>query len=106
VSRPGLDCKGPGRARSLDTLAIMSDLDVRRPELLGVRRTGTVRWFDDEKGYGRITADDGEVLFVHFTGIVGEGFRSLEAGQRVSFVWGGGIQDHGRHRAESVQSEN
>jgi hypothetical protein len=40
----------------------MSDLDVRRPDLLGVRRTGTVRWWKDEKGYGRITADDGDLL--------------------------------------------
>ncbi|WP_198016984.1 cold shock domain-containing protein [Nocardioides sp. CF8] len=35
------------------------DLDVRRPDLLDVGRTGTVRWFKQEKGYGRITADDG-----------------------------------------------
>lgn len=82
-----------------------SDLDVRRPELLGVRRSGTVRWFKEEKGYGRITADDGEVLFVHFSGIVADGYRSLREGQRVSFVWNGGIQDHGRHTAEDVRAE-
>lgn len=79
------------------------DLDIRRPELQGVRRSGTVRWFKDETGYGRITADDGEVLFVHFSSIVADGYRVLEAGQRVSFVWNGGIQDHGRHRAEDVR---
>lgn len=81
------------------------DLDIRRPELKGVRRPGTVRWFSEEKGYGRITADDREVLFVHFSGIEDEGYRSLEPGQRVTFVWNGGIQDHGRHRAESVRPE-
>jgi cold shock protein len=43
---------------------------VRRSELLAVQRTGTVRWFKKEKGYGGITADDGEVLFVHFSDIV------------------------------------
>jgi cold shock protein len=59
--------------------------------------------YEDDKGYGRITADDGEVLFVHFSSIVAEGYRSLEPGQRVSFVWNGGIQDHGRHRAEDVR---
>lgn len=78
-------------------------LDIRRPELRGVRRPGTVRWFKDDKGYGRITADDGEVLFVHFSAIEVEGYRALEPGQRVTFVWNGGIQDHGRHRAESVR---
>jgi CspA family cold shock protein len=82
-----------------------NDLDIRRPELTGVRRKGTVRWFKEEKGYGRVTADDGEVLFVHFSGIEGEGYRTLEPGQRVTFVWNGGIQDHGRHRAESVRLE-
>lgn len=79
------------------------DLDIRRPDLLGVRRTGTVHWYKAEKGYGRITADDGEVLFVHFADIVADGYRSLEAEQRVGFVWHGGIQDHGRHRAEEVR---
>ena len=81
------------------------DLDIRRPDLQGVRRTGTVRWFKDDKGYGRITADDGEVLWFHFSSIEMDGYRALEKGQRVSFVWNGGIQDHGRHRAEDVQSE-
>jgi cold shock protein len=80
-------------------------LDVRRPDLRGARRVGTVRWFKDDKGYGRITADDGEVLFVHYSGIVGEGFRSLAEGQRVSFVWNGGEADHGRHVAEDVRIE-
>jgi CspA family cold shock protein len=78
------------------------DLDIRRPDLEDVRRTGTVRWYKDEKGYGRITADDGEVLFVHFSGIVGDGYRSLAEGDRVSFVWRGGVVDHERHVAESV----
>jgi cold shock protein len=81
------------------------DLDIRRPELLGVRRSGTVRWYKEDKGYGRITADDGEVLFVHFSAIVADGYRSLEAGQRVSFAWNGGIQDHGRHQADDVRVE-
>jgi CspA family cold shock protein len=81
------------------------DLDVRRPDLEGVRRTGSVRWYKDEKGYGRITADDGEVLFFSFSAIGGDGYRALESGQRVTFVFNGGIQDHGRHRADSVRPE-
>jgi CspA family cold shock protein len=84
----------------------MDDLDIRRPELRGVRRSGTVRWFKDEKGYGRITADDGEVLFVHVSGIAGEGFRALEQGERVSFVWDGSEGDHGRHAAVDVRVES
>ena len=79
------------------------DLDVRRPELLDVEREGTVRWFKAEKGYGRITANDGEVLFVHFSDILAEGYRALEEGQRVRFIWRGGIQAHGRHHAEDVR---
>ena len=79
------------------------DLDIRRPDLRGVRRTGTVRWFKADKGYGRITADDGEVLFVHFSSIVMDGYHVLEADQRVDFVWSGGVVDHGRHVAEDVR---
>jgi cold shock protein len=84
---------------------VSRDLDIRRPDLEGVRRFGTVRWYKDDKGYGRITAEDGEVLFVHFSAIEMDGYRSLSEGQRVSFVWRGGIQDHGRHRAEEVRVE-
>ena len=76
---------------------------MRRPELLDVQRTGTVRWLKEEKGYGRITADDGEVLFVHVSDIAAEGYRSLVADQKVQFSWRGGIVDHGRHHAEDVR---
>jgi cold shock CspA family protein len=60
----------------------------------------------DEKGYGRITADDGEVLFVHFSGIVRDGSGSLDQGDRVSFMWNGGIVDHGRHVAEDCSARD
>src|ERR687894_709542 len=47
---------------------------------------GTVKWFNEEKGYGFISPDEGgEDLFVHYSGIVGEGFRSLEEGDKVSY---------------------
>ena len=42
---------------------------------------------------------------MHFSGIVGEGFRSLNQGDRVSFTWNGGIVDHGRDVAENVRRE-
>jgi CspA family cold shock protein len=47
---------------------------------------GTVKWFSDEKGYGFISPDEGgEDLFVHHTSIVGQGFKSLEEGQKVTY---------------------
>jgi CspA family cold shock protein len=47
---------------------------------------GTVKWFNGEKGYGFIEPDDGsEDVFVHYTGIVGSGFRSLEEGEKVTY---------------------
>ncbi len=46
---------------------------------------GTVKWFNAEKGFGFISRDDGDDVFVHQTAIVGEGYRSLDEGQRVSF---------------------
>ncbi|MGV9268525.1 cold-shock protein [Kitasatospora sp. NPDC003701] len=50
------------------------------------RQSGTVKWFNAEKGYGFITPESGPDLFVHFRAIQGEGFKSLEEGQRVTFV--------------------
>jgi len=48
--------------------------------------TGTVKWFSDEKGFGFITPDGGgRDLFVHFSGITGDGYRSLSEGAKVSF---------------------
>ncbi len=46
---------------------------------------GKVKWFNSEKGYGFIECNNGEDVFVHFTGIQEEGFRNLEEGQDVSF---------------------
>ena len=50
------------------------------------RETGTVKWFNDSKGYGFISRENGEDVFVHFSSIRGEGYRSLEEGQRVEFI--------------------
>lgn len=46
---------------------------------------GTVKFFDVKKGWGMITGDDGADIFVHYTGIAGEGFRKLTEGQKVSY---------------------
>ena len=47
--------------------------------------TGTVKWFNSEKGYGFVTTEDGADIFVHFTAIQGEGFKTLDEGQKVEF---------------------
>lgn len=46
---------------------------------------GFVKWFDTKKGYGFIKQPDGDDVFVHYTGIVSEGFKSLRAGEEVEF---------------------
>jgi cold shock protein len=46
---------------------------------------GTVKWFNAEKGYGFIQVDGGDDVFVHFSAIQGEGFKTLEEGQEVEF---------------------
>ncbi len=46
---------------------------------------GTVKWFNDQKGYGFIAQENGPDVFVHFSAIVGEGFRTLAEGQKVEF---------------------
>lgn len=48
-------------------------------------QNGKVKWFNNEKGYGFIEVEGGDDVFVHFTAIQGEGFKTLEEGQKVSF---------------------
>ena len=54
------------------------------------RITGTVKWFNDDKGFGFIEREGGEDVFVHFSSIRGDGFKSLPDGQQVEFVLGQG----------------
>ena len=54
------------------------------------KQIGTVKWFNDSKGYGFISRDGAPDLFVHFSQIVGDGFRSLLEGQKVRFTEGKG----------------
>ena len=54
------------------------------------RETGTVKWFNDAKGFGFIEREGGADVFVHYSSIRGEGFKSLQEGQKVEFTVGQG----------------
>lgn len=53
---------------------------------------GTVKWFNAEKGYGFITSEDGSDVFVHFSAIQSDGFKSLDEGQAVSYELTEGVR--------------
>lgn len=50
------------------------------------QQTGTVKWFNDSKGYGFIQRENGSDLFVHYRSITGNGHKTLKEGQQVSFI--------------------
>ena len=56
-----------------------------RNDIVADRETGTVKWFNNQKGYGFITRENGEDVFVHYSSIRGDGYRSLEEGMKVEF---------------------
>jgi CspA family cold shock protein len=64
------------------------------------REVGTVKWFHNGKGYGFITRENGDDIFVHFSEIQIDGFKKLLEGQKVEFVLGEG--DKGLHACEVV----
>lgn len=64
------------------------------------RETGTVKWFNDEKGFGFITPESGADLFVHYRSIQSAGFKSLKEGQQVSFI---AVQGQKGMQADEVQ---
>jgi cold shock protein len=51
-----------------------------------MKKTGTVKWFNAEKGFGFIEMEEGGDVFAHFSAITGDGFKTLEEGQRVEFT--------------------
>jgi len=73
----GSKTSSPSRASSTSTATGASG---------GDRETGTVKWFNVRKGYGFITRDQGEDIFVHFRNIEGKGRRAILEGERVSFI--------------------
>lgn len=54
------------------------------------RETGTVKWFNATKGFGFITRESGDDVFVHYSSIEGDGYRSLKEGQKVEYAVGEG----------------
>jgi cold shock protein len=50
------------------------------------KEIGTVKWFDNAKGFGFLSTDEGNDVFVHFSSIVSDGFKTLKEGQEVSFM--------------------
>ena len=70
---------------------------------MGTRQKGTVKWFNDEKGFGFITPESGPDLFVHFRAIEGNGFRSLKEGQQVTFL---AVQGQKGMQADAVRAES
>ena len=65
---------------------------------------GTVKWFNAEKGYGFITGEDGNDVFVHFSAIVSDGFKTLNENQSVTFDVEEDPKSKGRLRATNVQA--
>lgn len=65
------------------------------------RQLGTVKWFNDAKGFGFISRDNGPDVFVHFRAIQGNGFKSLQEGQQVTFKV---VQGQKGMQAEEVQA--
>ena len=63
---------------------------------------GTVKWFNESKGYGFINREGGADLFVHFSNIVADGFKTLKEGQKVSFTEGEGKKGPQAENVEPV----
>src|SRR5690348_12908428 len=95
----------PSSLSSCKTVAVRNVSGQRHPSLfqefvMAERQIGTVKWFNDAKGFGFITPESGPDLFVHFRSIQGSGFKTLAEGQRVSFV---AVQGQKGMQADEVQ---
>lgn len=67
-------------------------------------QTGTVKWFNNAKGWGFIMLDEGPDVFVHYSQIEGDGFRTLKQGEQVSFVLKEGQRGHFAEHVNRVEA--
>ncbi|MCK5086455.1 MAG: cold-shock protein [Melioribacteraceae bacterium] len=67
------------------------------------QKEGTVKWFNSSKGYGFISQEGGEDVFVHFNSIVSDGYKTLEEGQKVKFTVGEGQKGPQAQDVEVIQ---
>ena len=81
-------------------LAVITCSIVGRDLRIAERQSGTVKWFNDAKGFGFISVQDGDDVFVHYRAISGDGFKSLAEGQQVEFEV---VQGQKGPAAENVQ---
>jgi CspA family cold shock protein len=81
-------CQSRWRTRPLtNETSTLQDIESRKESrFMSERLTGTVKWFNSEKGYGFIEREEGPDVFVHYTAIHAEGFRTLFQGQEVEFT--------------------
>lgn len=70
------------------------------------RESGTVKWFNDAKGFGFIQRENGGDVFVHYSAIEGDGFRSMSEGQRVEYEVEEGLKGLQARNVSPVESEN
>ena len=83
--RPSLNGSGPRARPKTEPLRPIQYLGKEVHQNMAERTVGTVKWFNQGKGYGFIAREDGEDVFVHYSAIEGAGFRNLEEGERVEF---------------------
>ena len=87
LPREAGNCGADGAAACVQ--GVRRDLDANQQKgnaAVSEREVGTVKWFNNSKGYGFITREGAEDVFVHHTAIRGEGYKSLEDGDRVEFL--------------------
>ncbi|MEO0322836.1 MAG: cold shock domain-containing protein [Myxococcota bacterium] len=70
----------------MDALPVANDAPLEREEPAAAVEIGTVKWFNNAKGWGFISRQDGSDVFVHYSQIDGDGYRTLRQGQEVKYV--------------------
>ena len=85
VLPPYLCQRRPAGRRVYPTTSAPKNCQIDHEDVFDMKEQGTVKWFSTSKGYGFIGRESGEDVFVHFSAIQGEGYRSLQEGENVNF---------------------